>query len=80
MSRVIFANPNRSPDGSRIALMTTFAIKVVPSLRTRQPSASYFPVRSAVASAVCGQPLLAIVLGIKAGEVLADEFRPKNIL
>ena len=33
-----------APRGSLIALMTTLAQKLVPSLRTRQPSASYLPV------------------------------------
>ena len=40
----------------RIASMTTKAQNLVPSLRTRQPSASYFPVWPAVSRARCGTP------------------------
>ena len=39
-SRVTLPYPMRSPDGSRMAVMTTSAQKVVPSLRTRNASSS----------------------------------------
>ena len=45
------------PLPSWIASMTTFAQNLVPSLRTRHPSASYLPVRLAVSSTVCGNLL-----------------------
>ena len=43
---------NELPSASRIALITTLAQNRVPSLRTRQPSASNFPVLSAVSIAL----------------------------
>jgi hypothetical protein len=57
-SRVILANPRSSPFGDLIALITTPAQKVVSSLRTHQPSASYLPVVPAIARAFAGIPLL----------------------
>ena len=42
----------------KIALMTTLAQKRLPSLRSRQPSASYLPVSSAVRSADFGSSRL----------------------
>ena len=42
-SRVSLANPRALPAGSRMAVKTTFAQKVDPSLRTRQPSTSHRP-------------------------------------
>ncbi len=54
--------------------MTTFAMKVLPSLRTRRPSASYFPDPFCRSERELRDPLLAIVFGVEAGEVLADNF------
>ena len=55
-SRVILAKPISVPSSSRIASMTTLAQKRVPSLRTRQPSASNLPSRAAVSRARAGMP------------------------
>ena len=56
MSRVILAKPSRLPSLSRMRLMTTLAQNCEPSLRTRKPSASNLPSRSAVSSARAGMP------------------------
>ena len=53
--------------------MTTFAQKRVPSLRTRQPSFSYRLLCSAVASAARGLAAGAVLLGVEAREMLADD-------
>ena len=46
------------PDGSRMASITTLAQKRVPSLRSRQASASKRPSRSAMARLRAGSPRL----------------------
>ena len=43
MSRVTFAYPIRPPPASRRGVITTWARKREPSLRTRQPSSWYVP-------------------------------------
>ena len=48
--------PNMCPSASSMVLTTAFAQKMLPSLRTRQPSDSYLPVRAAVAIALSGSP------------------------
>ena len=54
--------------------MTTWAQKRVPSLRTRQPSASNLPSRAAVSSARCGRPAARSSSRVEAREMLADDF------
>jgi len=55
-SRVTLANPLWRPARSYTAVMTTLAQKRLPSLRTRQPSSSKRPSRSALRSSSAGQP------------------------
>jgi hypothetical protein len=57
MSRVTFEKPITAPSLSRIASTTTLAQNRLPSLRTRQPSASYWPRCRAVCSTWAGMPL-----------------------
>ena len=54
--------------------MTTEAQNLVPSLRTRQPSASYLPSLAAVCKRARGNARGPIFLGVEAAEVLADDF------
>ncbi len=53
--------------------MTTLAQKWVPSLRTRQPSASNRPSNSAVAERQRGYSRGAIGVGVETREVLAED-------
>ncbi len=55
-SRVSFAKPRRLPAWSRIAEKTTFAQKVEPSFRTRQPSSSRRPFSATISRSRCGLP------------------------
>ena len=61
-----------SPSSPRIGSITTLAQKRLPSLRTRQPSASNRPSVMAVCSARVGTPA-ARSSGIESREVLADD-------
>ncbi len=56
MSRVTLAKPISRPSLSRIGSITTLAQKRLPSLRTRQPSFSKRPSRSAAARPRAGSP------------------------
>jgi hypothetical protein len=53
-SRVTFTKPRSSPSSPRMAVMSTLAQKRVRSLRRRQPSSSYVPVREAMSSSRSG--------------------------
>ena len=54
---MIFEKPTCLPASSWIAVMTTVAQKVEPSLRTRKPSSSKRPTFAATASSCWGQRL-----------------------
>ena len=73
-SRVILAKPKSSSSGDLIALMTTPAQNVLPSLRTRQPSASYLPDVAAIASAFAGISFATLIRRIKRRKMAPDDF------
>lgn len=78
-SRVTLAKPVSSPFVSRIAVITMFAQKRAPSLRTRQPSCSIRP-RSAEPHQFLRPFALNIFLGKEAGEMFADDFIGRVVL
>ncbi len=55
-SRVTLPNPRSAPSGPRPAVMITFAQNRVPSFRSRHPSSSNRPSRSASTSSAAGFP------------------------
>ena len=76
MSRVILAKPISSPSSSRIGSITTWAQKRVPSLRTRQPSLLEPALALARSASACaGSAGGAVLGGVEAREVLADDLR-----
>ena len=74
-SRVILAKPRSVAWAFRIALMTTLAQNRVPSLRTRQPSASYLPVAAGRLQRLAGNSALPVLVGIE-----CEKCRPSDFL
>ena len=74
MSRVILAKPISSPWSSRMASMTTWAQKRVPSLRTRQPSFSKRPFCLGDLQRLLRLAGFPIFLRVELREVPADDF------
>src|SRR5436305_2093381 len=73
MSRVIFAKPTSLPVSSRTASMTAEAQNRLPSLRSRQPSASCRPSRAALSQAP------ALVLGAAGAPRLVQQARRQPV-